>query len=203
VFSFALVTLKVNLELPENVKNTTIHQRFRRIDFLGCLTLSSTVGCLILAICLKMTEELRWTHPVVCSLLIAAVISGSLFVIVEKYWAPYPVMPLRLMTQRTPLAVSLCNFFGSASTFSMVRFSFTATQRNQPDELPSQLYNVPLASSRRRLCSWTCTHNHSLSIYPQSGWKAPQIPVCDQLVSAMLTQGLTPNFQVCICYRTL
>jgi len=120
VFAFTLVAISLDIELPENVQNMPIHQKLYRIDFLGCLTLVGMIGCFILAVCLKTTEELRWVHPLVYGLLFAAVVCGILFVMVETRWAPCPVMPLHLMTQRTPLAVSLCNFFGSASTFSMV-----------------------------------------------------------------------------------
>ena len=120
MFAFTLVAISLDIELPENVQNMPIHQKLYRIDFLGCLTLVGMIGCFILAVCLKTTEELRWVHPLVYGLLFAAVICGTLFVMVETRWAPCPVMPLHLITQRTPLAVSLCNFFGSASTFSMV-----------------------------------------------------------------------------------
>ncbi len=120
VFSFLLVTAKVNIKLPDEIENQSIQTKLRRIDFLGSLTLVGAVGCLLLGLSLKSTEELPWSHFVVWGLLVASVISGVLFILVESYWAPYPVMPMRLITQRTPLAVSLSNFFGSAAAFSMV-----------------------------------------------------------------------------------
>jgi len=87
---------------------------------LGSVTLVGAVGFLLLGFSLKTTEELAWFHPLIVSLFGSSIISGSGFIYVEKYWAPYPVMPLRLMTQRTPLAVSVSNFLTSMTAFSMV-----------------------------------------------------------------------------------
>lgn len=121
LFSFVLVTLKVNIQLPAEIESQPVRAKLRRIDGFGSLTLVGTVGCLLLGISLKSTEEMTWSHPVVSGLLLASAAFCALFVMVESYWAPYPVMPMRLIAQRTPLAVSLSNFFGSVAAFSMVR----------------------------------------------------------------------------------
>lgn len=91
------------------------------MDFVGSATLAATIGSLLMACTFKSTESLPWSHPLVCGLFITSVGFGVLFVTVEAYWSPYPVMPLYFITQRTPLAVSLSNLFGSMSAFSMVR----------------------------------------------------------------------------------
>ena len=95
-------------------------EKLRRVDVLGSVALVASVGLLLLGFSLKTTEELPWSHPLIYSLLGCSVISGLGFVYVEKYWAPYPVMPLHLMTQRTPLAVSISNLLTSMTAFSMV-----------------------------------------------------------------------------------
>ncbi|KAK7470835.1 hypothetical protein VKT23_002252 [Stygiomarasmius scandens] len=143
LFSFALVSWKVNIELPFEVQNQTLRDKLRRIDFLGSLTLVGTVGCLLLGFSLKTTEEVPWSHPRIYGLLIASLLFGATFLIIEKSWAPYPVMPLRLITQRTPLAVSMSNLFGSMAAFSM-------------------LYNIPLYFSAVRLYSATDSGAHLL-----------------------------------------
>ncbi|KAF8803697.1 vacuolar amino acid permease [Phlegmacium glaucopus] len=151
IFSFVVVATKVNIKLPDDIQNQTLSDKLRRIDFLGSLTLVGTVGCLLLGFSLKSTEEMQWSHPVVMGLLVASVVFGICFVCVEKYWAPYPVMPLRLMTQRTPLAVSISNLLLSMSSFSM-------------------LYNAPLYFSAVKMTSSAiagmCFHllPHSISI---------------------------------------
>ncbi|KAI0079648.1 vacuolar amino acid permease [Panus rudis PR-1116 ss-1] len=142
-FSCLLVIAKVSIRLPDEVQNQSVRTKLRRIDFLGSFTLVCTVGCLLLGLSLKSTEELAWSHPLIWGLLISSVVWCILFILVESRWAPYPVMPMRLVTQRTPLAVSLSNFFGSAAAFSMI-------------------YNIPLYFSAVRLNSSTDAGMHLL-----------------------------------------
>ncbi|KAF9045890.1 MFS general substrate transporter [Hymenopellis radicata] len=132
LFSFILVATKVNIILPDEVQSQPLREKLRRIDVMGSVTLVITVGCLLLGFSLKTTEEMPWSHPVIYSLFIVSGIFLLAFVLVEKYWSPYPVMPLRLVTQRTPLAVSVCNLFGSMAAFSFI-------------------YNIPLYFSAVRL----------------------------------------------------
>ncbi|KAJ7047535.1 vacuolar amino acid permease [Mycena alexandri] len=123
IFSATLVTWKVNIQLPFEVQNQPLHEKLRRIDVLGSLTLVGTVGCLLLGFSLKTTEEIAWSHPLICGLFVASFICGVSFILVENYWAPFPVMPLRLITRRTPFAVSVSNLFASMAAFSMVNIA--------------------------------------------------------------------------------
>ncbi|KAI9001206.1 vacuolar amino acid permease [Trametes punicea] len=143
VFSFVLVALKVSIRLPDEVQSQSIRAKLRRIDVLGSFTLVGAVGCLLLGLSLKSTEELPWSHPLIWGLLLASVVFTVAFVRVETSFSPYPVMPMRLMKQRTPLFVSLSNFFGSVAAFSMI-------------------YNVPLYFSAVRLNSSTDSGLHLL-----------------------------------------
>jgi hypothetical protein len=118
--SMALVLTKVNIPLPEEVRSLTIHTKLKRIDFLGSLTLVLTVGSLLLGLSLKSTEELPWSHPLIWGLISSSGIWAVIFAIVEIKVAAYPVMPIRLIKQRTPLAVSLANFFSSTAAYSMI-----------------------------------------------------------------------------------
>ena len=123
--SMVLVSIKVNIPLPEEIRSLPLRTKLRRIDFFGSLALVLTVGCLLLGLSLKSTEELPWSHPLIWGLISASGVWGVCFAIVETRVATYPVMPIRLIKQRTPLAVSLANFFASIAAFSV-------------------LYNVPL-----------------------------------------------------------
>jgi hypothetical protein len=124
------------------VKNQPLYSKLRRMDFVGSATLAATIGSLLLGATFKSTESLPWSHPLVYGLFITSVGFGILFVAVEAYWSPYPVMPLYFITQRTPLAVSLSNLFGSMSAFSMVRTSPTLIWLRLTYWI--QIYNVPL-----------------------------------------------------------
>ncbi|KAJ7179289.1 major facilitator superfamily domain-containing protein [Mycena filopes] len=143
IFSATLVAWKVNIQLPFEVQNQPLHEKLRRIDVLGSLSLVGTVGCVLLGFSLKTTEEIPWSHPLICGLFVASFICGVSFILVESYWAPFPVMPLRLITRRTPFAVSLSNLFASMAAFSM-------------------LYNVPLYFSAVKLYSAASSGSHLL-----------------------------------------
>ncbi|KAF8211294.1 major facilitator superfamily domain-containing protein [Mycena galopus ATCC 62051] len=143
IFSATLVTWKVNIQLPSDVQDQPLHEKLRRIDVLGSVTLVGTVGCLLLGFSLKTTEEIPWSHPLIYGLFVASSICGVSFILVETYLAPFPVMPLRLITQRTPLAVSISNLFASMTAFSM-------------------LYNVPLYFSAVKLYSAASAGSHLL-----------------------------------------
>ncbi|TFK76081.1 vacuolar amino acid permease [Pluteus cervinus] len=158
LFSFVIVATKVNIRLPPEVENRTVAERLQSIDYLGSFTLVLSVACLLLGFSLKSAEEIPWSHPWIWGLFLVSFISGTAFVLVEQYWAPFPVMPLRLITQRTPLAVSISNLLGSMSAFSM-------------------MYNVPLYFSAVRLenASMSGLHllPHSIAISTGSvfaGW---------------------------------
>ncbi|KAI9466769.1 vacuolar amino acid permease [Lactarius psammicola] len=142
-FSFVLVTLKVSVPISEEVKNQSLYSKMRRMDFAGSATLAVTIGCLLLGFSIKSSESLPWSHPLIYGLFINSAVFAVLFVVVEARWAPYPVMPLHLITQRTPLAVCLANFFGSTAAFITI-------------------YNVPLYFSAVRLNSSTDTGLHLL-----------------------------------------
>ncbi|KAJ3864896.1 major facilitator superfamily domain-containing protein [Lentinula novae-zelandiae] len=146
LFSLVLVALKVNIQLPSDVQNQSLADKLRRIDFLGSLTLVGTIGCLLLGFSLKTTEEMPWSHPLIWGLFTSSALCGVLFVTVEKFVSPYPVMPLRLITQRTPLAVSMSNLFGSMAAFST-------------------LYNIPLYFTAVRLYT---SANSGLHLLPHS-----------------------------------
>lgn len=131
-----LVWTKVHIPLPEEVRSLSLQTKLKRIDWLGSLALVLAVGCLLLGLSLKSTEEFPWSHPLIWGLISAGCVWGVIFVIVEVKIVAYPVMPIRLMKQRTPLAIASSTFFASISVFSLI-------------------YNIPLYFSAVRLNSST------------------------------------------------
>ncbi|KAH9007070.1 vacuolar amino acid permease [Lactarius hatsudake] len=142
-FSFVLVLLKVSVPISQEVKNQSLYSKMRRMDFAGSATLAITIGCLLMGFSIQSSESLPWSHPLIHGLFITSAVFAVLFAAVEAWWAPYPVMPFHLITQRTPLAVCMSNFFGSMAAFITI-------------------YNVPLYFSAVRLNSSTDTGLHLL-----------------------------------------
>ena len=60
-----LVSINVNTPLPDEVRSLPLRTKFRRIDLFGSLTFILTVGCLLLGLSLKSTEQLPWSHPLI------------------------------------------------------------------------------------------------------------------------------------------
>ncbi|KZS97519.1 vacuolar amino acid permease [Sistotremastrum niveocremeum HHB9708] len=120
LLSSAVIAWKVNVPLPPAVQSLPLRDKLNRIDYLGSFTLVLTISAVLLPISLKATEDIPWSHPLVWGLLAGSIIPGSAFVWVESNWSPYPILPLRLIKERTVLAVALTNFFVSAQAFSVL-----------------------------------------------------------------------------------
>jgi MFS family permease len=118
--SFFLVWRYVHIPMAKT--DQSFRTKIGRIDFLGSATLVSTVSCLLVSLTLKTSgdSELAWSDPIVWGLLVASAVFGIAFILVEKYVANEPIMPLRLVTQRTPAFVAISNFLISVLAFSVV-----------------------------------------------------------------------------------
>ena len=130
-----LVSIKVDIPLPEEVRSLTLHTRLKRIDFLGSLTLVLTVGSLTLGLSLRSTEGLPWSHPLIWGLMSTSGIWGFAFLMVETKVAAPPAMPIRLVKQRSLLTIAVATFFASIGSYSMI-------------------YNVPLVRGLDHCVLW-------------------------------------------------
>jgi len=74
-------------------------QRFRRIDFAGSFLLAVAITSFLTAVEIG-GQKFPWTSPIVLGLFGAGAASAGLFIVVEEYWAPEPVFPLRLLWHR-------------------------------------------------------------------------------------------------------
>ncbi|KAL7424041.1 hypothetical protein Q5752_001626 [Cryptotrichosporon argae] len=123
--------------------------RLRRLDYAGTLSLVGAIGALLLAVSIRTAathpsgRDYRFADTPVLGLLLASAALSALFVLVEAKFAPEPVLPLSLLTHRTPLAVALSNFFMATSIFSV-------------------LYNVPLYFTAVRVTSSSAAGAHLL-----------------------------------------
>ncbi|KIO33965.1 hypothetical protein M407DRAFT_17228 [Tulasnella calospora MUT 4182] len=129
VASMILISIFVNVHLP--TQSQTTREKLVRIDYLGSTTLVIGVGSLLLAITLKTAEGFSWDNPWVWGLFTVGTVFSTGFVYVEGWVAKEPIMPLRLLKQRTAFAVAVTNLLISIIAFSMlynVPIYFTAVQ---------------------------------------------------------------------------
>ena len=112
---FAVVSWKVNIPSGPG----SMSEKIKRIDFLGSITMVSAV-CLVLIGLSLGGNQLPWNAPLVYGSLIAGGILLVVFVLIEKYVAREPLLPLAVLFNRTPLFVSLTNWFITMSQFGII-----------------------------------------------------------------------------------
>ncbi len=90
-----------------------------RIDFLGAFTLTATLVLLLLGLN-SGGNVVPWTHPLVLVSLPLSGVALLAFIYVELYVASEPVIPVRLLLNRTVAAVCLCNWFTTMVTYMVL-----------------------------------------------------------------------------------
>ncbi|KAF7718295.1 MFS-type transporter [Penicillium ucsense] len=114
VVSCILVIFTVNIPV-----RTTDTSRIKRVDFLGAITLVLTLVTLLMGLNTG-GNQVPWTHPLVLvSLPLSAVFLG-IFIYVEAYIATEPVIPVRLLLDRTVASACLTNWFTTMAVFGLL-----------------------------------------------------------------------------------
>ncbi|RPA96842.1 MFS general substrate transporter [Choiromyces venosus 120613-1] len=113
VISAALVLAFVRIPVEQSDE-----ARHRRIDYLGSATLMCSLVTLLLALNTG-GNTLPWTHPLVLTCLPLSVVLMGVFFMVELWYAKEPVIPVRLLGNRTVLAVCFTNWFMVMSVFAV------------------------------------------------------------------------------------
>ncbi|KAJ5669805.1 hypothetical protein N7462_010875 [Penicillium macrosclerotiorum] len=114
MISCVLVIFQVNIPVKETDK-----ARIRRVDFLGAITLVLTLVTLLLGLNTG-GNQVPWTHPIVLvSLPLSAVFLG-IFIHVEANVATEPVIPVRLLLDRTVASACLTNWFTTMTIFGLL-----------------------------------------------------------------------------------
>lgn len=153
--SIVLVVLfvpdNIGKESDDVVEERTWLEKLQRIDYLGSVLLGLSVGSLLLGFSLKTAarkddgSEYAWSDPLIMGLFGVFFLATLLFLAVEEWYAAEPVLPLTLLTRRTPAAVAVANL-----TMAMAIFSL--------------MYNLPLYFEAVRLQPATVAGLHLLPI---------------------------------------
>ncbi|KAJ7359512.1 MFS general substrate transporter [Mycena albidolilacea] len=155
VFGFLLLYLKIRE--PESVlaaTGTNIFTKLKRIDYAGSVSLILALLTFLLGIHFKSTVGYNWDNPRVWGFLTISAVLASLFLLVELKFAAEPVMPITILTRRTPGFVALNNFLIAVLTFSTLYNTplyFTATGRYWTFQAISSLF---LVAANLILASW-------------------------------------------------
>ncbi|MCJ1420958.1 hypothetical protein MMC32_007318 [Xylographa parallela] len=114
VISGTLVFLIVKIPVKE-----TGTAKWKRIDWLGAFTLIATLVLLLLGLN-SGGNVVPWTHPLVLTTLPLSLVSLLFFIYVESNYADEPVIPVRLLLNRTVLSACLTNWFITMATFGIL-----------------------------------------------------------------------------------
>ncbi|KAI9691095.1 MAG: hypothetical protein M1822_008715 [Bathelium mastoideum] len=116
----ALSTLLVawNVRIPVKV---TDKSRIKRVDFLGGITLILALVLLLLGLN-SGGNTVPWTHPLVLTTIPLSAFFLCLFVYIEDQVAAEPVIPVRLLLNRTVISACLANWFITMSAFGVLYY---------------------------------------------------------------------------------
>ena len=92
---------------------------WRRIDFAGAGCLVGTLVLLLLGIN-SGGNIVPWNHPLVYVSLPLAGVGLVMFVVVEDRWSSEPIIPVRLLLDRTVASACLTNWFTTMAVFSLL-----------------------------------------------------------------------------------
>jgi len=118
--SFVLVWTFVKYRVPGQGKNRW--EMVKRIDYLGTSTLIICIGSLLLALSFKNNENMPWSSPLVWGFAIMFVVFLALFITVEIHVSIDPVMPIRILKDRSAVSIAIVNFITSMNAFSSLYF---------------------------------------------------------------------------------
>lgn len=108
----------VNIPLPAS--DQSWQKKLGRIDYLGSLSLISSSSCLLLAMSFLSGSLLPFSHPLVWGFLLGFLVTAMLFVLLEGWVVREPVMPLTLLTRKSPALIGVSYFLGSFAHFATI-----------------------------------------------------------------------------------
>lgn len=95
--------------------------KLSRVDFAGAATLTITL-VLLLSGLNSGGNVVPWISPLVLTTLPLALVALGAFIYVEVYWAKEPIIPVRLLLDRTVAAACLTNWFSTMVIFTILFF---------------------------------------------------------------------------------
>ncbi|SNX82862.1 related to multidrug resistance protein [Melanopsichium pennsylvanicum] len=114
------VCIGMFVNIPIARSDQSWQMKLGRIDFLGSLGLISSSSCLLLAMSFLSGSLLPFSHPLVWGFLLGFLVTAIFFVLVEGWVVKEPVMPLSLLTRKSPALIGASYFLGSFAHFATI-----------------------------------------------------------------------------------
>ncbi|KAN0060279.1 hypothetical protein ACQY0O_007608 [Thecaphora frezii] len=116
--AYILAVSFVNIKVSLPSHGDTVMEKIKNIDFLGSFSLLVGVSSTLISLSLMSANDRTIDEPVVWGGLALGSLSTAFFFYAEKHLARRPVLPLRLITERTGGAVACANLFLSVTAFA-------------------------------------------------------------------------------------
>jgi len=113
----AIIMVFLTIKIP--VVETSDKSKFRRIDFLGAISLFMTLVLGLLALS-SGGNFVPWTHPLVLVSAPLSLVSFVIFLITELKYAAEPMIPIPLLYDRSVAGACLTNSLMSMSRFALL-----------------------------------------------------------------------------------
>lgn len=123
VVALVLVLWLVNIELPKPAEPQSKRQKLASVDFLGSITIALAVSSVLISLSLMSANDFSIKNPFVWGGFVVSAISWAAFFFVESKVARQPVLPLRLLDNRTGCSVAFTNLFLVRTGCELWRFS--------------------------------------------------------------------------------
>lgn len=117
VFALIVGILAVKNQ-PGHVLGDGLAAVMKKVDFAGALTLVLALSIQLVGLGLG-GNELPWSSPVVIALLIGSVFLLAIFVVIEGRTTAIPIIPLRMLRGRLPVATQVSNVCAGMAAYGV------------------------------------------------------------------------------------
>ncbi|KAJ3782613.1 vacuolar amino acid permease [Lentinula aff. detonsa] len=122
LFVISLFLTTVNLRYVTKGKGKSTIEVLKRIDYFGSFTLLISVGSMLFFLSTRFNANIPWSDARVIAPLVLSIVFFIIFVIVELYISPEPVLAPFLLKQKIPVLVGISNFLVATCNFTITYF---------------------------------------------------------------------------------
>ncbi|KIM49857.1 hypothetical protein M413DRAFT_21980 [Hebeloma cylindrosporum] len=120
VVSYILTSWNLNYVTEGTGKST--REILKRIDYLGSGSLMMAVGSTLVFLSVRYNASQPWSNPAVIISVVMAAIFSVVFIFVEIFVAPEPMLAPFLLRRKIPVLVGISNFLVAICNFSIMYF---------------------------------------------------------------------------------
>ncbi|KAH9204514.1 putative MFS multidrug transporter [Leptodontidium sp. 2 PMI_412] len=178
----------------------------KRVDFLGAITLVLALVLLLFGLNAG-GNTVPWTHPLVLTTLPLSTLLFGVFVYVEEKIASEPIIPVRLLLDRTVASTCLVNWLNTMATFGLIFYGslyFQAAMGLSPAESGARLIPQSLGTAIGSLGAGLIMRSTGKYYWLNAAIEASFVLACGSMCTlALTTPAWLPfiNFALSgICY---